>query len=183
MPSIQLLSTAENQLNKEDNMSVLGIPVLNDLYPATMDMWPLEAKEFNRVWPFYENLKQGRLTTTKCKSCGHVAYPPRVICPECYSEDLEYIDLPKTGKVIAFSEEIKGVPIGFTSPLIHALIDLGQPIPRLLSKIVNCAAGELKQGDEVQLVVFDVPAMPVDKGKQGTIMVDRVFFAFEPVKK
>jgi len=165
-------------------MAVLGIPILEDLYPSTMDMWPLEAKEFNRVWPFYENLKQGRLTTTKCKDCGFVAYPPRVICPECYSENLEYIDLPKTGKVIIFTEEVKGVPLGFQSPLIHAVIDLGvDPARRLLTKIINCPAGSLKRGDEVQLAIFDVPALPIDKGKLGTIMSERVFFAFEPVKK
>jgi uncharacterized protein len=165
-------------------MAVVGIPILEDLYPVTMDMWPIQAKEFNRSWPFYENLRQGRFTTTKCKDCGHVAYPPRVICPECYSESLEYIDLPTKGKVIVFSEEVKGVPLGFQSPLIHAVIDLGvDPVRRVMSRIINCPAGALKQGDEVQLAVFDVPAMPVEKGRAGTIMMERVFFAFEPVKK
>ena len=68
-------------------MSAVGIPILDNLYPVSMDLWPMEAKEFNMVWPFYENLKQGRFTTTKCKDCGHVAFPPRgVICPACYSE-------------------------------------------------------------------------------------------------
>ena len=165
-------------------MAVLGIPILEDLYPSTMDMWPLEAKEFNRIWPFYENLKQGRLTTTKCKDCGFVAYPPRVICPECYSENLEYIDLPTKGKVIVFSEEVKGVPLGFPSPLIHAVIDLGvDPARRVLSRVINCPAGVLQRGDEVQLAVFEVPAFPIEKGKAGTIMSERVFFGFELVKK
>ncbi len=165
-------------------MSVPGIPILEGLYPVTMDMWPLESKEFNRIWPFYENLKQGRFTTTKCKDCGFVAYPPRVICPECYSENLEYIDLPTKGKIIVFSEEVRGVPLGFESPLIHDVVDLGvDPVRRVLSRIVNCPAGVLKQGDEVQLAVFPVPAYPIEKGKAGTIMAERVFFAFEPVKK
>jgi uncharacterized OB-fold protein len=165
-------------------MAILGIPILENLYPVTMDMWPVQAKEFNRIWQFYENLKQGRFTTTKCKDCGKVAYPPRVVCPDCYSENLEYIDLPTKGKVIIFSEEVRGVPLGFESPLIHAVIDLGvEPVRRLLSRIVNCPAGYLKEGDEVQLCVFPVPSHPIEKGKQGTIMVDRVFFAFEPVKK
>ena len=165
-------------------MAVLGIPILEDLYPSTMDMWPIEAKEFNRVWPFYENLKQGRFTTTKCKDCGFVAYPPRVICPECYSENLEYVDLPKKGKVMVFSEEVKGVPLGFQCPLIHAVIDLGaDPLRRFLTRIINCPGGALKQGDEVQLTIFEIPSMPIEKGKAGTIMTERVFFAFEPVKK
>ena len=165
-------------------MAVLGIPILEDLYPSTMDMWPIEAKEFNRVWPFYENLKQGRFTTTKCKDCGFVAYPPRVICPECYSENLEYVDLPKKGKVMVFSEQLKGVPLGFQTPLIHAVIDLGvDPVRRLLTRIINCPAGALKQGDEVQLTIFEIPSIPIEKGKAGTIMAERGFFAFEPVKK
>lgn len=165
-------------------MPILGVPIIEDLYPTTMDMWPVEAKEFNRVWPFYENLKQGRFTTTKCKDCGHVAYPPRVLCPKCYSENLEYIDLPKKGKVIVCSAEERGVPLGFQAPLVHAVIDLGvDPFRKFLSRVINCPAGALKPGDEVQFVVFEIPAIPVEKGKAGTITAERVFFAFEPVKK
>ena len=165
-------------------MAVLGIPVLEDKYPVTMDMWPIEDKQFNRIHQFYENLKEGRFTTTKCKSCKYVSWPPRVLCPECYSEDLEWVDLPKQGKVLTFSEEVRGVPLGFESPLIHAWIDLGQksPIKKFLSRIINCPAETLKEGDEVQFAVFTIPAHPIEV-KKDTIMSERVFFAFEPVKK
>ncbi|RLA82606.1 MAG: hypothetical protein DRG40_07770 [Deltaproteobacteria bacterium] len=165
-------------------MAVLGIPILEDKYPVTMDMWPLEAKEFNRIYKFYENLKEGRFTTTRCKACGHVAYPPRVICPECYSEDLEWIDLPTKGKVLTFTEEVRGVPLGFEPPLIHAWIDLGEgsPIRKILSRVINCPAGKLKEGDEVKLVVFPVPSHPIELKKE-TKVAERVFFAFEPVEK
>ena len=70
-------------------------------------------------------MREGRFNTTKCKKCGHVAYPPRVICPQCYYDELEYIDLPKTGKLIVHVEQSRGVPLGFEAPLIHAWIDLG----------------------------------------------------------
>jgi len=165
-------------------MAVLGIPVLEDKYPVTMDMWPLQAKEFNRIYPFYENLKEGRLTTTKCAGCGKVSYPPRVICPACYGEELTWIELPHQGRVLTLTEEMKGVPLGFDSPLIHAWIDLGElsPVRRFLSRIINCPAGKLKEGDEVKLVVFDVPANPLEV-KRDTIMAERVFFAFEPAEK
>ncbi|MFC1986086.1 Zn-ribbon domain-containing OB-fold protein [Chloroflexota bacterium] len=166
-------------------MAIEGIPVLEGKYPSSMDLWPVEAKEFNRVYEFYENLKVGRFTTTKCKKCGYVAFPPRVICPECYSEELEYIDLPKRGKVIVFSEEVAGIILGFgPPPLIHAWIDLGEnsPVRRFLTRIINCPEGKLKEGDEVQFVVFDIPAHPIELRKE-TIMAERVFFAFEPVNK
>ena len=147
-----------------------------------MDLWPMEAKEFTRIYPFFDNLKAGRFTSTKCKKCGHVAYPPRVVCPECYSDELEYTDLPKEGKVITLAEQVRGVPLGFDSPLIHAWIDLGanSPIKRLLSRIINCPAGQLKEGDTVRFVVFKVPSHPMDVKKE-TKIIDRVFFAFEPV--
>jgi len=165
-------------------MGIEGIPFLENRYPVTMDLWPMEAKEFNRVYGFYDNLRAGRFTTTKCNKCGYTAYPPRVICPECYSEELDYIDLPKRGKVIVFTEQLRGVTLGFEAPLIHAWIDLveGSPIKRILSRIINCPEGTLNEGDEVQFVVFDVPAHPMEIKKE-TITAERVFFAFEPVKK
>lgn len=162
-------------------MAPIGIPVLEDKYPVTMDMWPVEAKEFNRLYPFYENLKAERFTTTKCQQCGNVAYPPRIICPECLSDELEWIDIPKEGKVLVLAEQVKGVPLGFDPPLILAWIDLGpkSPVKRILSRIINCSAGQLKEGDEVKLTVFEVPGHPIEV-KKDTIMAERVYFAFEP---
>jgi len=161
-------------------MPVPGIPILDGKYIATMDLYPLEAPEFNRISQFYENLKEKKLTTTKCKKCGTTPFPPRVICPQCNSEDLEWVELPTKGKVIQFSEEVAGVPLGFEPPLIHAIIDLGGGF-RFLSRIANCEAGQLKEGDEVQLTVYDVPPMLIDV-KRETKESPRVFFAFEPVK-
>jgi len=161
-------------------MSVLGIPILEDKYPSTMDLYPMEAKEFNRIYPFYENLREKKLTTTKCQKCGCTPFPPRVVCPECNSEDLEWVELPTRGKVIQFTEEVRGVPLGWEPPLIHAFIDMGGGF-RFLSRIANCEAGQLKEGDEVQLSVYDVPPMILDT-REGPKEVPRVFFAFEPVK-
>lgn len=163
---------------------MIGIPFLEGKYSPTLDMYPLECKEFNRIYPFYDNLRENRLTTTKCKSCGKVSYPPRVICPECYSEDLEWTDLPTKGTVIAIVEKWGGVPICFEPPLIDAWIEMpaGSPVKHIMSRLVNCKVGDVKEGDEVQLSVFPVASHPMDVGK-GSVMVDRVFFAFEPVKK
>jgi uncharacterized OB-fold protein len=165
-------------------MATAWIPFLEGRYSPTLDMWPIEAKEFNRIHEFYENLRQGKFTTTKCKQCRWVAYPPRVICPECYSDELEWIELPKKGKVTVVVEKWGGVPICYEPPLIDAWIDLGanSPVKHILSRMINCPPETLKEGDEVQLVVFDVPAHPIEL-KREKITAERVFFAFEPVKK
>jgi len=160
-----------------------GVPVLEGRYSNILDMYPLECKEFNRIYPFYEYLKEGRFTTTKCRECGKVAYPPRVICPDCYSEDLEWTDLPKRGKVLTVAEKWGGLPICFTAPLVNAWIEFpeGSPLKGMYSRLINCEKGQVKEGDAVQLVVFEVPSHPMDKGRDN-VMVNRVFFAFEPVK-
>ena len=165
-------------------MASVGIPVLENKYPVTMDMWPIEDGQFNRISQFYNSLRAGKFTTTQCKRCSHVAWPPRVICPECYAEDLEWVQLSKRGKVITFSEQVRGVPLGFESPLIHAWIELepGGAMQKFLSRIINCPAGKLKEGDAVRFVIFEVPAHPIEV-KKDTVMAERVFFAFEPVER
>ncbi|AGL00071.1 Zn-ribbon domain-containing OB-fold protein [Desulfoscipio gibsoniae] len=145
-------------------------------YAVTMDLYPLESKEWNRIYPFYDHLKEGRLTTTVCKDCGKKAYPPRVICPECLSENLEWVDLPTRGRVLVVTEEEVGAPLGFKTPLIHAIVDLGELI--LFTKMTGVKMGELKEGDEAKLHVFPVDSVPVD-GKKGTVIwQERVFYAF-----
>ena len=157
-----------------------GIPILTDKYIATMDLYPQEAKEFTRTYQFYENLRVNKFTTTKCKSCGVISFPPRVVCPECNSADLDWTELPSQGKVVRFSEEVVGVPLGWEAPIIHAFVDLGKL--KILTRIANCALGQLKDGDTVQLTVYDVPSVMMDV-KGGVKEAPRVFFAFEPLKK
>ncbi len=162
---------------------IIGTPALKDVYIGEMDMWPFESPEFNRIYPFYDNLRAGKFTTTKCKQCGHIAFPPQVICPKCWSEDLEWVELPQRAKVVVLTETQAGAPIGFPSPLIIAWLTFGEgaPLRHLLVRIINCKEGELKEGDEVKFVTFNVPAHPAEVKKE-TKVCDRVYYAFEPVK-
>ncbi|MCX7912764.1 MAG: hypothetical protein N2506_07400, partial [Dehalococcoidales bacterium] len=99
-------------------------------------------------------------------------------------EDLEWIDLPKRAKVATFTETQAGAPLGFDPPVIIAWLSFekGSPIKHLLARIINCKEGQLKDGDEVQFVVFEVPAHPIEVKKDIKIC-ERVYYAFEPVKK
>jgi uncharacterized OB-fold protein len=171
-------------MSEYESANIIGTPHLKDIYISEMDMWPLESQELNRIYPFYDNLREGRFTTTKCQDCGYVMYPPQIICPKCWSDKLEWVDLPKRAKVVALTETQAGAPIGFPPPLIMAWLTFGEdtPLKHLLGRIVNCKEGELKEGDEVQFVTFKVPAHPMEI-KRDTVARERVFYAFEPVKK
>ncbi|MCA1961102.1 MAG: zinc ribbon domain-containing protein [Desulfomonile sp.] len=162
-------------------MSTPGISVLDGKYMVTMDMFPQQSREFNQIYPFFEHLKEGRFTTTKCRECGAEPFPPRVLCPECLSTNLDWIDWPTVGTVVEVTEEVVGVPLGFGKPpLVHALVDL-QGKRTFFVRIINCREGELKPGDQVKLAVFDIDPVPQEMGRE-VVMVPRVFYAFEPVK-
>ena len=107
-----------------------------------------------------------------------------MICPKCWSDELEWVDLPKRAKVATFTETQAGAPVGFERPLIMAWLDFGEgsPLKHLLGRIINCPEGKLKEGDVVEFVVFDVPAHPIELRKE-TRIYDRVYYAFTPVKK
>lgn len=163
-------------------MSIPGISVIDGKYMITMDLFPQQSKEFNQIFEFYEFLKSGRFATRKCKACGAEPFPPRILCPECFSTDMEWVDWPTIGTVVELTEEEVGVPLGFGSPpLIHALIDL-QGKKTFFVRIINCKKGQLKAGDRVKLSVFDVDPVPQEIGRE-VVSIDRVFYAFEPVNE
>jgi len=54
---------------------------------------------------FFSRLERGEFKTTHCKACGETHYPPRVVCPHCLGEDLEWVDLPREGTLIAFTQQ------------------------------------------------------------------------------
>lgn len=151
---------------------------LSERYVSILDPYPLQSKEFNMVYPFYEALREGSLTTTTCTSCGKMSYPPRILCPECYSEDLEWKKLPTSGKVLEFVEVKDQLVPCFEAPLVLAVIDLNG-VMKLGSRIVGVKMGEIKVGDEVKLKVFPIEPVPVEDRKGNITMNERVFFAFE----
>ena len=159
-----------------------GISRLDGKYAMSMDLYPLEDKSFNMVYEFYEHLKEGRFTTTKCKDCGTRSFPPRVVCPECYSENLEWVDLPTEGTVLTVAEQLTGVPLGFDAPLILALVDLDGEMT-FICRTQNVQAGELKPGDRVKLAVVPLETIPADGKKGAVIDMERVFYVLEKAEK
>lgn len=105
--------------------------------PVAMDFCSPQAEITTRVSRFFKELKNGNFMTTKCKACNALNWPPRVVCPECSSDELEWVDLPKTGKLWAFTEMRLGAPLGFEkdAPFSIGVIDLDDVGIRMLTRI------------------------------------------------
>jgi len=123
------------------------------------DFYPLQSAEHTRIHLFFENLKAGRLTTTKCAGCGTVLWQPRVVCPRCNGDAMEWVDLPKEGALFAFTVVLAGAPLGMEKdvPFVVAVVQLdGSPI-RVVARIDDAAYEDLHIGDPVALRVIRLP--------------------------
>ncbi len=57
----------------------------------------LTFKDYN------EALKENRLLGLKCKECGWITVPPKMVCWQCTGSDLEITELKGTGKIQTFT--------------------------------------------------------------------------------
>ena len=60
--------------------------------------------EYNLIFKAYnEALKQDRLLGLKCRACGAITIPPKMVCRQCASPDMEIIELKGSGKIRTFT--------------------------------------------------------------------------------
>ena len=60
--------------------------------------------EYKLIFKDYnEALKQNRLLGLKCQSCGAITVPPKMVCRQCASPDMEIVELKGTGKIRTFT--------------------------------------------------------------------------------
>ncbi len=52
---------------------------------------------------YSEALKQNKLLGLKCKSCGIITVPPKMVCRSCAGPELEVLELKGTGKIQTFT--------------------------------------------------------------------------------
>lgn len=137
--------------------------------PYMLDFYPLEDEKNTRVSQFFKNLKEGKLTTTKCKRCGKISWPPRIVCPNCHSEELGWIDLGTEGEIYAYTEVRLGAPLGFCqdAPFCVGIVKIGGLL--ISSRIDNAKYDNLKIGDKILLKIVEL--------EDG-----RVFYRFKTTK-
>lgn len=57
----------------------------------------------SRTHGFWDALRQGRLVTTKCTSCGNLSFPPQADCPRCMGNTFEWVDLGRHASLVTFT--------------------------------------------------------------------------------
>ena len=106
---------------------------------------------------YWEAAARHELDLPRCDICGLVFFPPRDLCPGCWSGELSWQRASGGGTVWTFTE----VHVPFYDdawagdvPYVVAVIELDEG-PRLLSSIVEPAMDRLAIGDRVEAVFED----------------------------
>jgi uncharacterized OB-fold protein len=85
--------------------------------------------------PYWEAAADGRLLLRECQSCNLTYHYPRALCPDCFSDDVEWIEAAGTGDVYSYSvsESMEGWPES-DLPIVVAYVELEEG-PRVLTNI------------------------------------------------
>ncbi len=103
---------------------------------------------------FYDELQNDRFVTTRCKRCALVFFPPRIICPDCLGEKIEWVRLSGRGRLYAFTQQHQS--LAHSKPQVVGIVDLEGARGRIFS-IIDAPWEELEIGLPVRIDFFESP--------------------------
>ncbi len=89
--------------------------------------------------PFWEAAKEERLIIQQCSDCKKHIFYPRIACPDCFSDNLAWVESSGKGTIYTFTVVESNAPSAFTGdiPYVVAVIKLQEGV-QLLSNVVDC---------------------------------------------
>ncbi|MBP6813496.1 MAG: Zn-ribbon domain-containing OB-fold protein [Burkholderiaceae bacterium] len=116
--------------------------------------FPPRVSAFTR--PFWEALAQGRLITTRCTACGTLSFPPRNLCRECWSRNLEWVPLAPHGRLYSFTR-VHVVPGAFSAdaPYAIGIVDLADGVRVMCRMMGEVSAAHLDGPAQMALLRYD----------------------------
>ena len=131
----------------------------------TTTIRPFSAAAFNQY------IAEHKLMATRCTKCDKTYTPPRAICPNCHSEEMEWTEVSGKGKLSGFT-------VIYSGPTFMAEQGFDRANP-YISGIV-----ELEEGTNISARIIDLDPLKPNKIKIGTpLNVDFVEFGEGEAKK
>ena len=94
-----------------------------------------------------------KITATSCKKCDKVFLPPRKVCPICFNEKIEWVDVSNEGVVESFTIVRRQLAsLEKKVPVIFALIKLDGSDTSLLHNLDEVKPEDVKIGMKVNAV-------------------------------
>ncbi len=106
-----------------------------------------------------------RLEAGKCKNCGYIAFPLRLVCPMCKAELFEIVKLNDEGKILTFTI-IRVGPDKFSkqTPYAVAIVELNDGV-KITTQIADADVEKIEIGQKVRIVFRKIQ----EDGKAGIL--------------
>lgn len=112
---------------------------------------------YTKVSRFADELKDGKLTGSRCRKCGNVVFPPRADCGKCMSDDFELMEYSGDAILHTYTQ-IHAAPTGFEDmgTYLVGIVDLPEG-GRLLGWIEGLDKKDIKIGMKMKVIpkIFD----------------------------
>ena len=133
--------------------------------------YKLTFKDYN------EALKENKLLGLKCKECGTITVPPKMVCQKCTSPDMDIIELDGKGKIVTFTTvNVASEGRQDEVPYIIVLVELDEG-PWIMGNLVNSDPNEATMELIGKRVKMGHKVFPGDKYSAGEGA--RPLFSFE----
>jgi scaffold protein (connect acetoacetyl-CoA thiolase and HMG-CoA synthase) len=126
---------------------------------------------------FNKSLKRNKLMGLKCGDCKKITVPPKMVCSECASTNLEIIQLEGNGKIATFTTNfVAAEGRECEAPYIIVMVELDEG-PWIMGNLIDIAPKKVSMDLIGKRVVMGVKVFPGDKYSAGDMA--RPLFSFE----
>ena len=116
---------------------------------------PLPDVKDPDLGPFWSGTAAGKLQVKQCGACRRYHWPPRLGCPHCGSDAVEWVAVAPRGTVYSWTVVHRSQTPGFESEVPYAvvLVALDEAAGvRIVGNLVNLEPDQLKAGLAVEAV-------------------------------
>jgi uncharacterized OB-fold protein len=107
--------------------------------------------------PFWDGTRARQLRLQRCHDCHKYIFYPRIVCPFCLSEHLDWITASGKGKVYSYTVVRRAMHPAFRKdvPYVLAIVELDEG-PRLTTNIIGVPPEDVRVDMPVRAAYHDV---------------------------
>jgi uncharacterized OB-fold protein len=119
------------------------------------------AKPLPKIEPdaarYWDSLKHHSMLVPRCRACGQSYFPPSDFCPQCLSDDTEWVAVSGSGSVYSSVTMHRAYTPAYEQdvPYNVSLVDLDEGV-RMWTNVIGCPPSEVHCGMRVEIVYEDV---------------------------
>lgn len=103
--------------------------------------------------PYWRAAREGKLLVPRCSACDRAFWYPRLSCPRCWSDRIEWTEASGRGTIYSYTVIAHNdvPPFRDWLPYVVALVDLEEGV-RMVTNVVGCEPRDLRVGLPVEVV-------------------------------